>query len=140
MSAARVSFLVCLLAYAAAAAVADVVHTRDGRRTEGRVVRKTDREVVVEVRLGQITGTVRIPMESVERIVTGISAAEKVDRSYRKRLEAVKKKPGAAAWAELARWTQAQAGTAGGGMSDPDAETPRVASATICSTSASVTA
>ncbi len=84
-----------LLALLGSLALADVVVLKDGRRIEGKVVRKTETEIVVETAVGEM----KFPRSEVKEIIEKKTR----DEEYEERLEACES---AEDFYQLGRWCQ----------------------------------
>ena len=79
----------CFLTFfAACPAWADTIYYKDGSKLEGTVLEVNEVDVVVQVRMGTVVSTVRIPRSEVARIVRGPSSDEQQMKEYRTRLKA----------------------------------------------------
>ncbi|HOX06308.1 MAG TPA: hypothetical protein PK280_07900 [Planctomycetota bacterium] len=93
----------------AAPALADVVTMVDGSKREGKVVRESDREVVLRITQGRLSAEITLKREEVRAIERGPTAAEQALAEVERRKAAVRD-GNAAAWADLGRWLDAQPG------------------------------
>ncbi len=88
-----------LLALAATASRADVLHLESGGKIEGRIVNRTDAEVEIDVGAGTMT----LPMSSVVRIEEGRTGLDEYDARA-----AALAPDDLAGWLDLAQWSSRQ--------------------------------
>ncbi len=81
--------VVCVM-MAAGVSAGDIVYLKDGTRREGKVVKETETEVVLEMTLGGITAAVRFPREQVERIEQTKTQRELLEEEFAKRRAGLK--------------------------------------------------
>lgn len=93
----------------AAPALADVVTLTDGSKREGKVVRESDREVVLQVTQGRLSAEITFKREEVRSIERGPTAAEGALAEVERRKGALKDKD-TAGWIDYAQWLDRQAG------------------------------
>ncbi len=74
IAAARATLAPVLMLLLAAHAAADVIHYKDGRTLEGRIIERTATELVVETDFG----TVRVALSKVDRVEARTTAAEEL--------------------------------------------------------------
>lgn len=98
-----------LIGLMAAPAMADVVTLADGSKREGKVVKESDTEVVLQVTQGRLSAEITFKKEEVKGIERGPTAAEKALAEVERRKAEVKATD-AAALLELARWLDRQPG------------------------------
>jgi len=101
--------LAALAALAADPARADVLTLNDGSQREGKVVKESEAEVVLEVSQGRLKAEVTFKRSEVKSIEKGPTAADKILAEVEKRKAALKDDD-AAGWVEYAKWLDRQSG------------------------------
>jgi hypothetical protein len=97
----------CLAAWASASLSADVVVLKDGTRREGKVVRETEAEVLLTVEVGDMSVSVTIPQESIDRVERTETVYDRLMKQYLERLRGLDTS-NAQDWYELGLWCEQQ--------------------------------
>ena len=100
---------ILLVGLLAAPALADVVTLADGSKREGKVLKETDQEVVLQVTQGRLSAEITFKRSEVKSVERGQTAAEKVLAEVERRKAALKDKD-AVGWLEFAQWLDKQPG------------------------------
>ncbi len=98
------SMIIALLSVCAGAA--DTVTLKEGRVVEGKIVRKTEDAVQIEVTKGDLKAVSHYSTDEVARVEYGASPAEALEKEFQSRFEATENT--ADAWYALGRWCSEQ--------------------------------
>jgi tellurite resistance protein len=90
-------------------ALADVITLADGSKREGKVLRETDQEVVLQVTQGRLSAEITFKRGEVKSVEKGATAADKTLAEVERRKAALKDKD-AIGWLEFAQWLDKQPG------------------------------